>query len=81
MDNRKIVFPETTPETVSAHRVAGTAPPIYRARRGTRGLEILYERTGWAKKPSMHVVLGRIKPTRKRGDNPRDPRTLGLCRT
>ncbi len=81
MHNCKIMIPETTPKTVCADRVADSAPPIYRAGRGTRGLEILDERAGWAEKPGMHVVFGWIKPGGKRGDDPSDPTTFGLCST
>jgi hypothetical protein len=81
MHNGKIIILETTPKTVSADRIAGSAPPINRARSGTRGLEFLDERAGWAEKPGMHVVLGWIKPSGKPGDNPSDPTTFGVCAT
>jgi len=81
MHNRKIVIAKTTPETVSADRVPDTTPPAYRARASASSLKFLDERAGWAEKPSVYRVLSRIKPSGKRGDDPSDATTFGLCST
>jgi hypothetical protein len=81
MHNCKFMMAKTTPETVGADRVPNTAPPFNRACGSASRLKILDERAGWSEKPSVHMVLGRIKPSGKGGDDPSDATAFGLRRT
>ena len=81
MHNGKIMMAKTTPETVSAHWVPDAAPPFNRACASAGSPKIFDERAGWAEKPSVHMVLGRIKPSGKGGDDPGDATAFGLCST
>jgi len=79
--NCKIMRVEKTQEPVSSNRIAGSSRPIYRADRGTGDLNSVCERTVWAEKQCMHLILGWVKSSSQRSDNPNDAATLGLCST
>ena len=70
---------------IANHGEAGDGPFDCRSLRKPSGSagspKIPDERAGWAEKPGVHMILGGIKPSGKRGDDPSKAATFGLCST